>query len=100
MSLKSTMREKQWNKRRQEAIARGEDPNGAILDEMERRKPDSYLERGWRKLRGLAPTVAEERERRERKEKEKEKEEGREEVPIGEGKGGKDGKTEEDGVIR
>lgn len=38
---------------------------------MEKRPPDSFIERGWRKLRGKPPTKYEERMEKERKEKEK-----------------------------
>ena len=39
-----------WNRRRQEAIDRGEDPNAEFIAKVEARQPDSYLERIWRKL--------------------------------------------------
>ena len=52
----------EWNRRRQEAIDRGEDPNADFIAKIEARQPDSYLERTWRKLSGKKKTKAEERE--------------------------------------
>ena len=54
----------EWNRRRQEAIDRGEDPNAEFIAKIEARQPDSYLERAWRKLIGKKKTQAEERERK------------------------------------
>ena len=58
-----------WNKKRQEAIARGEDPNSELLAMIEEREPTSYAERAWRKLTGKKKTKAEEREANEAKER-------------------------------
>lgn len=52
----------EWNRRRQEAIDRGEDPNAELTAKIEARQPDSYLERTWRKLSGKKKTKAEEKE--------------------------------------
>ena len=57
-----------WNKRRQEAIERGEDPNSEFFAKQEERLPDSFLERGWRRLTGKGKTKKEEREKRQAKE--------------------------------
>ena len=46
----------EWNRRRQEAIDRGEDPNAEFIAKIEARQPDSYLERTWRKLSGKPKT--------------------------------------------
>ncbi len=56
-----------WNRRRQEAIDRGEDPNAEMIAKIEARQPDSYLERMWRKLSGKKKTKAEEKEAKEAK---------------------------------
>lgn len=56
-----------WNRRRQEAIDRGEDPNAELIAKIEARQPDSYLERTWRKLSGKKKTKAEEKEAKEKK---------------------------------
>ena len=48
----------EWNRRRQEAIDRGEDPNAEFIAKIEARQPDSYLERAWRKLSGKKKTKA------------------------------------------
>ena len=60
-----------WNKKRQEAIERGEDPNSELLAKIEARQPDSYIERAWRKLTGKKKTKKEEREAKEAKERAK-----------------------------
>ena len=52
----------EWNRRRQEAIDRGEDPNAEFIAKIEARQPDSYLERAWRRLSGKKKTKAEENE--------------------------------------
>ncbi len=57
----------EWNRRRQEAIDRGEDPNAEMIAKIEARQPDSYLERMWRKLSGKKKTKAEEKEAKEAK---------------------------------
>lgn len=57
----------EWNRRRQEAIDRGEDPNADLIAKIEARPPDSYLERTWRKLSGKKRTKAEEKEAKEKK---------------------------------
>ena len=57
---------------------------------VEERRPDSLIERGWRKITGKGKTRREERERKERKELEREKKR----VEKGERNG------EDDGVIR
>ena len=36
-----------WNRKRQDAINRGEDPNAEFIAKIEARQPDSYLERTW-----------------------------------------------------
>ncbi|KAF6232700.1 hypothetical protein HO173_009139 [Letharia columbiana] len=59
----------EWNRRRQDAIDRGEDPNADLIAKMDARRPDSYLERAWRKLSGKKKTKAEEKEAKEAKEK-------------------------------
>ncbi len=59
----------EWNRKRQEAIDRGEDPNAEMIAKIEVRQSDSYLERAWRKLSGKKKTKAEEREAKEAKEK-------------------------------
>ena len=51
-----------WNRRRQEAIDRGEDPKAEFIAKIEARQPDSYLERTWRKLSGKGKTQAGDRE--------------------------------------
>ena len=51
----------EWNRRRQQAIDRGEDPNVEFIAKIEARQPDSYLERTWRKLSGKKKTRAEEK---------------------------------------
>ena len=79
-----------WNEKRKQAIERGEDPNSEFLSMVEERRPDSFIERGWRKITGKGRTAKEERERRERKELEREKKRLK--------KGERDG--EDDGVIR
>lgn len=61
---------------------------------MERRVPDSYLERLWRKVRGKGRTRRDERDERERREK-REMEKGEGEIDVGFGQ-----KWEDDGVIR
>lgn len=91
----------EWNRRRQEAIDRGEDPNAEFIAKIEARQSDSFLERTWRKLSGKKKTKAEEREAKEKKAKEaksragNEGEEGTMEVYQGLA-GGKD----DDGIIR
>ena len=91
----------EWNRRRQEAIDRGEDPNAELIAKIEARQSDSLLERTWRKLSGKKKTKAEEREAREKKAKETksragdEGEEGTMEVYQGLA----DGK-DDDGIIR
>lgn len=62
-----------WNEKRKQAIERGEDPNSEFLSMVEERRPDSFIERGWRKITGKGRTAKEERERKERKELEGEK---------------------------
>ena len=59
----------EWNRKRQEAIDRGEDPNAELIAKIEARQSDSYLERAWRKLSGKKRTKVGEREAREVKEK-------------------------------
>ena len=51
----------EWNRRRQEAIDRGEDPNAEFIAKIEARQPDSFLERSWRMLSGKKKTKAEEK---------------------------------------
>ena len=58
-----------WNKKRQQAIERGEDPNSELLAKIEARQPDSCIERAWRKLTGKKKTKKEEREAKEAKER-------------------------------
>ena len=50
-----------WNRKRQDAIDRGEDPNAELIARIEGRQPVSYLERIWRKLSGKKKTKAEEK---------------------------------------
>ena len=70
-----------------------------MLYEMEHRKPDSYLERAWRKVSGKKATVAEEREHQEAKKRAKREREGDEGmVQISEGVKGKN--FGDDGVVR
>ena len=59
----------EWNRRRQDAIDRGEDPNAELIAKIEARQPDSYLERTWRKLSGKKKTKAEEKASQEDKER-------------------------------
>lgn len=59
----------EWNRKRQDAIDSGEDPNAELIATIEARQPDSYLERAWRRLRGRKKTKAEEREARDAKQK-------------------------------
>ena len=94
----------EWNRRRQDAIDRGEDPNAELIAKIETRQSDSYLERAWRKLSGKKKTKAAEREAKEAKEKktlDTEARVGNEgdlgEMEVSQGLGG--GK-EHDGVIR
>lgn len=91
-----------WNRKRQEAIDRGEDPNSEMLDRIEDRVPDSYLERAYRKVMGKGKTKKEERERREEKERRKTEKLERDGVGLGTadvcgqiGRG-----NEDDGAIR
>lgn len=37
----------EWNRKRQAAIDRGEDPNADLIAKIEARQADSLLERGW-----------------------------------------------------
>lgn len=60
----------EWNRRRQGAIDRGEDPNADLIAKIEARQPDSFLERTWRKLSGKKKTKAEEKEAKETKQRE------------------------------
>ena len=53
------------NRKRQDAIDRGEDPNAELIAKIEARQPDSYLERMWRKLSGKKKTKVEEKEAKE-----------------------------------
>ena len=57
---------------------------------VEERRPDSFIERGWRKVTGKGRTAKEERERKERKGLEREKKR----LKKGERN------SEDDGVIR
>ena len=59
----------EWNRKRQDAIDRGEDPNAELIAKIEARQPDSYLERAWRRLSGKKKTKAEEREAKDAKQK-------------------------------
>lgn len=59
----------EWNRKRQDAIDRGEDPNAELIAKIEARQPDSYLERACRKLSGKKMTKAEEKEAKEAKKK-------------------------------
>ena len=69
---------------------------------IERRQPDSFIERAWRKLSGKKKTKAEEKEAREAKERNKvEAQEGKgAEVGTGEAYGGVIANKQDDGVIR
>ena len=92
-----------WNRRRQEAIDRGEDPNSEFYAKQEERLPDSLLERGWRRLRGKGRTKKEERERKEAKKAAKDsahnaRGEKISKMPLVHR--GANGSTEQDGVIR
>ena len=58
----------EWNRKRQDAIDKGEDPNAELIAKIEARQPDSYLERAWRKLSGKKKTKAEEKEAKEAQE--------------------------------
>ena len=58
-----------WNRKRLDAIDRGEDPNAELIARVEARQPDSYLERMCRKLSGKKKTKAEEKEVKEAKER-------------------------------
>ena len=93
-----------WNKKRQEAIDRGEDPNSELLARIEARPPDSYVERAWRKLMGKEKTKKEEREAKEAREREqrrrKESGQGIEDSEATEVYAGLTGKEKDDGVIR
>ncbi len=90
-----------WNAKRQAAIARGEDPNSEMLEMMEDRKPDSYVERAWRKVMGKGRTKREERERREEKERRRREREGKGELEGAVEVDGRNGGEEsDDGVIR
>lgn len=57
----------EWNRKRQDAIDKGEDPNADLIAKIEARQPDSYLERAWRKLSGKKKTKAEEKQAKEAK---------------------------------
>ena len=61
----------EWNRKRQDAIDRGEDPNAELIARIEARQPDSYLERMWRKLSGKRKTKAEEKAVKEARERKK-----------------------------
>ena len=61
----------EWNRKRQDAIDRGEDPNAELIARIEARQPDSYLERMWRKLSGKKKTKAEEKGVKEAEERKK-----------------------------
>jgi hypothetical protein len=93
-----------WNKKRQEAIDRGEDPNSALLAMIEAREPDSYLERAWRKMTGKKKTRAEEREAQEAKARKKMELQVQgtkgADVGIAEIHGGAEAYEQDDGVIR
>ena len=78
-----------WNEKRKQAIERGEDPNSEFLAMVEERRPDSLIERGWRKLTGKGKTRKEEIEKKKQKELEKERK-----------REGKERSGEDDGVIR
>ena len=78
-----------WNEKRRQAIERGEDPNSEFLAMVEERRPDSLIERGWRKIRGKGKTRKEEIEKKEQKELEKARKREK-----------KERSGEDDGVIR
>ena len=59
----------EWNRKRQDAIARGEDPNAEFIAKINARQPDSYLERAWRRLSGKKKTKCKEKEAKDAKEK-------------------------------
>ena len=61
----------EWNRKRQDAVDRGEDPNAELIARIEARQPDSYLERMWRKLSGKKKTKAEEKGVKEAEERKK-----------------------------
>lgn len=88
----------EWNRRRQEAIDRGEDPNAELIAKIEARQPDSFLERAWRKLSGKKKTKAEEREAEEKKAKARAGNEG--DLGTMEVYQGLAGGKEDDGIIR
>ncbi len=79
-----------WNEKRKQAIERGEDPNSEFLSMVDERRPDSLIERGWRKITGKGKTRREEKERKERRELAREKKR----LEKGERNG------EDDGIIR
>ena len=94
----------EWNRKRQDAIDRGEDPNAELIARIEARQPDSYLERMWRKLSGKKKTKAEEREVKEAKERKKVETKARlgyegDSEPV-EVYNGLDRGKEDDGIIR
>ena len=94
----------EWNRRRQDAIDRGEDPNAELIAKIEARQPDSYLERTWRKLSGKKKTKAEEKASQEDKERKTMEAKARAETvgDLGtvEGYQGSDRGKHDDGVIR
>ena len=99
---------KAWNEKRRRAIERGEDPNSELLDAIARRRPDSYLERGWRWITGKKATKHEEalaQEEKERRKREAEEQQTLQGVEVSgfepeEVKGGRKMKEKDDGVIR
>ena len=94
----------EWNRRRQEAIDRGEDPNAELIAKIETRQPDSYLERTWRKLSGKKKTKAEENEAKMAKEQKamhtSAKAGNGGDLGTSEGYQGLGGRKEDDGIIR
>lgn len=94
----------EWNRRRQEAIDRGEDPNAKLMAKMEARQPDSYLERMWRKLSGKKRTKVEENDAKEAKAKKATEAKGgaanERDLETTEVYGGLGGGKQDDGVIR
>ena len=95
-----------WNRRRQEAIDRGEDPNSEFYARVEERRPDSCLERGWRRLTGKGRTKKEERERKEAKKAARDvantgaEVRGEKKLKMPSAHKGSSGSIEQDGIIR
>ena len=95
----------EWNRKRQDAIDRGEDPNAEFIARIDARQPDSYLERMWRKLSGKQKTKAEEKAVKEARGRKKVDTAARlgykgDSEPVEVHDGLDRGKEEDDGIIR